>query len=129
MIEPDDRRYCVIEVNDDYKENHDFFGQLHDSFAVDGFYENLITFFVNQNIDNWNPEKTLPFTKAKKNIIDTCVGLNYPDIVSFTNADKNALKNSVERQKLYDKYKEWAIQNAEEVQNQRDFVKCFFRKM
>ena len=34
MIEPDDRRYCVIEVNDDYKENHDFFGQLHGSFAV-----------------------------------------------------------------------------------------------
>lgn len=120
-IEPDDRRYCVLQVNGKYKENYTYFGQLFDSFAADGFYENLLTFFLNQDIDNWNPEKTLPFTEAKKTIIDACAGSKYPDIVSFANDNKDELKRGVEKQELYEQYTKWAIQNEKEVRSRHEF--------
>lgn len=54
-IEADDRRFLVLDVNSDKVGKSDYFEDLMNKFEVPGFYNHLITYFLLQNINNWNP--------------------------------------------------------------------------
>ena len=75
-IEQGDRRYVVIEVSDKYKGDHDYFDKLCGSFDKE-FYDNLITFFMKRDLNNFNLRK-LPHTDEKEELIEmnkTCYQL------------------------------------------------------
>ena len=109
-IDPDDRRYCVLEVSPEHANDKEYFDQLCSSIEAPGFHENLMSFFLNINIDNWNPSE-IPYTEAKERIISECNdGFNKP-------------KPGIGRQEFYEQYKKWAIEHDKEVVNQHAFKK------
>ena len=118
-IEPGDRRYCVLEVSPRFKDDHEYFIHLFDTFDEPDFYENLLTFFLKINIKNWRPDATLPLTPAKARIIEECQN-NTKVRRALT---KDDLKKGVGRQELFECYKFWAQSKNKEVQNQREFAK------
>ena len=119
-IEPDDRRYCVLEVSPKFLDDYEYFYVLSESLRAPGFYENLMTFFLRLDIKNWRPETTLPYTEAKKRIIRECCGVSDKKIRQLTRDD---LKKGVGRQELYEYYRDWSIEHNKKIHDQREFVK------
>ena len=68
IIPPNDRRFVVCVCDSKYT-NSFFLERLHD--MDDEFYENLLTFFMQRDLSEYNPRK-IPVTKAKKNLIAAC---------------------------------------------------------
>ena len=54
-LDPDDRRYLVLEPGPEYKENHEFFGQVRKDMFEDGGVANLFDFLLNYDISEWRP--------------------------------------------------------------------------
>lgn len=67
-VENGDRRYIVLSCNGKYKGNHAFWTQMFSSFT-DEFYENLITYFMKQELAEFNP-RNIPMTEAKQDLIE-----------------------------------------------------------
>ena len=72
-IEIDDRRFLVLEVNGEKKDNIEYFKALYGSYAAKGFYENLLTFFLQIKVDTMLDIK-IPHTEAKEEIQLECSG-------------------------------------------------------
>ena len=68
-IETGDRRYVVSFVNGKYKDDLNYFNHLNDVANKEGFYDNLLTFFIKRDISNFKPQR-IPMTEAKQDIID-----------------------------------------------------------
>ena len=102
-IDLDDRRFCVIEVSPDYKDDKEYFVSLLQSIEVPGFYENLITFFLSIDIADWNPAE-IPYTEAKERIINEC-----------NNRKKTEPKNKIGRRELYEQCVEWSKANNRSI--------------
>ena len=110
-IDLDDRRFCVLEVSPDYKDDKEYFDQFLDSIKVPGFYENLITFFLSIDIEDWNPAE-IPYTEAKERIINEC-----------NNREKTEPKPKIGRQELYEECVKWSIANNRAIPDQILFGK------
>ena len=67
-IESGDRRYVVLACNGKYKNNHDYWNNMYNSFTPE-FYSHLLTFFINRDISNFNP-RIIPMTEAKQDLIE-----------------------------------------------------------
>jgi len=65
-IEATDRRYMVTKTSDDKRGDFEYFDKLCDSFTSE-FYENLFTFFMMLDINNYNLRK-IPTTESKEDI-------------------------------------------------------------
>ena len=116
-IDPDDRRYCVLEVSPEHANDKEYFDQLCSSIEAPGFYENLMKFFLNINIDNWNPSE-IPYTEAKERIIREC---NDGFDMKEEQENNDNSKPRIGRQEFYEQYKKWAIEHDKEVVNQHSF--------
>ncbi|KAA6385123.1 MAG: hypothetical protein EZS28_019349 [Streblomastix strix] len=74
QLDTDDRRHLICacktvhQVTEDHKEDVDYFNQLSQSYTQE-FYENLMTFFMNRDISQFNPT-IIPMTDAKKQLIN-----------------------------------------------------------
>jgi hypothetical protein len=62
-IEQDDRRYVVMKVSSEYKNEKEYFTQLLNLPA--NFYQNLFSFFMTRDISTFDPRK-IPQTQAKE---------------------------------------------------------------
>lgn len=85
-IEVGDRRYVVLQCNGKYKGNNEYFKQMYESFNKE-FYDNLLTFFVNYNITEFNI-RNIPMTEAKQDLIeasrspiDVWINEHYNDLI------------------------------------------------
>ena len=67
-VENGDRRYVVLSCNGKYKGNHAFWTKMFSSFTNE-FYENLITYFMKQELSDFNP-RNIPMTEAKQDLIE-----------------------------------------------------------
>ncbi|KAA6356010.1 MAG: hypothetical protein EZS28_048463 [Streblomastix strix] len=73
QLDTDDRRHLtrvcktVHQVTEEHKEDVGYFTQLSQSYTQE-FYENLLTFFLERDISQFNPT-LIPMTEAKKQLI------------------------------------------------------------
>ncbi|KAA6388661.1 MAG: hypothetical protein EZS28_015813 [Streblomastix strix] len=73
QLDTDDRRHLVRvcktvhQVTEEHKEDVEYFTQLSQSYTQE-FYENLMTFFLERDISQFNPT-LIPMTEAKKQLI------------------------------------------------------------
>lgn len=68
-IEDGDRRYVVLDVSDEVKDNVDYFNNLFAS-LTDDFYKNLFNYFRTYDIKDFNPS-IIPITERKSRIINS----------------------------------------------------------
>ncbi|KAA6389154.1 MAG: hypothetical protein EZS28_015319 [Streblomastix strix] len=74
QLDTDDRRHLVSacktvhQVTEEHKEDVDYFNELSQSYTQE-FYENLMTFFLERDISQFNPT-LIPMTEAKKQLIN-----------------------------------------------------------
>lgn len=68
IISPNDRRFLVLNVNGKYAKSS-FLKDFHHK--TEDFYNNLLTFFINRDIKDYDPDD-IPMTQAKKDIIEAC---------------------------------------------------------
>ncbi|KAA6366885.1 MAG: hypothetical protein EZS28_037588, partial [Streblomastix strix] len=74
QLDIDDRRHLVCacktvhQVTEEHKEDIEYFTQLSQSYTQE-FYENLMTFFLERDISQFNPT-LIPMTEAKKQLIN-----------------------------------------------------------
>jgi putative DNA primase/helicase len=68
-IESGDRRYLVLYVNGKHKGDFEYFEALKKEQKADGFYENLLKYFVDYDINDFN-SYVLPKTEAKQDMIN-----------------------------------------------------------
>ncbi|KAA6395322.1 MAG: hypothetical protein EZS28_009155 [Streblomastix strix] len=74
QLDTDDRRHLVCacktvhQVSEEHKEDVEYFTQLSLSYTQE-FYENLMTFFLERDISQFNPT-LIPMTEAKKQLIN-----------------------------------------------------------
>ena len=68
-VDEDDRRYFMVETSDKYKGDTKYFDRLVKSFDVEGFHDNLLTFFMKRDISTFDPRK-IPMTKAKRDVLN-----------------------------------------------------------
>ncbi|KAA6366706.1 MAG: hypothetical protein EZS28_037766 [Streblomastix strix] len=74
QLDTDDRRHLVCpcktvhQVTEEHKEDIEYFTQLSQSYTQE-FYENLMTFFLERDISQFNPT-LIPMTEAKKQLIN-----------------------------------------------------------
>jgi phage/plasmid-associated DNA primase len=72
-IESSDRRYVVFKTSNSYKNNFKYLNNLNNVFNINTgtFYNNLLSFFKNYDISNYNP-RIISITKMKIQMIDAC---------------------------------------------------------
>ncbi|KAA6360790.1 MAG: hypothetical protein EZS28_043683, partial [Streblomastix strix] len=74
QLDTDDRRHLVCacktvhQVSEEHKEDVEYFNELSQSYTQE-FYENLMTFFLERDISQFNPT-LIPMTEAKKQLIN-----------------------------------------------------------
>ena len=68
-LESGDRRHVVNRCSEDHVGDEKYFNSLFASFKADGFYENLFTFFINRDIESWNPRQ-IPVTQLRTDLIE-----------------------------------------------------------
>ena len=68
-IDDEDRRYVMNEVDGKYAKNFEYFKQLFKSINAEGFYENLLTFFLTRDISEFEPTQ-LPETETRNEVIE-----------------------------------------------------------
>ena len=67
-IESGDRRYVVLACNGKYKNNHEYWNNIYNNLNEE-FYNNLLTYFIKRDINNFNP-RIIPMTEAKQDLIE-----------------------------------------------------------
>ena len=67
-VEVGDRRYVVLQCNGLHKGDDEYFKQMYKSFNKE-FYDNLLTYFIKYDINDFNPRR-IPMTEAKQDLID-----------------------------------------------------------
>ena len=70
IIDDTDRRYCVMDVSNKFKRNFKFFSKLCKN-RTSTFYDNLITYFSNIDLSDFNP-RNFPITEERKRLIGLC---------------------------------------------------------
>ena len=83
-IESGDRRYVVLSCNGKYKNNHTYWSEFYKC-ITDEFYSHLLTYFMNRDINEFNP-RDIPMTEAKEDLIEASRSLI--DIFICDNYDK-----------------------------------------
>ncbi|KAA6371295.1 MAG: hypothetical protein EZS28_033179 [Streblomastix strix] len=68
-LDQSDRRYLVCQCNSKYRKNFEYFNKLFQHINQVGFYENLLTFFMNRDISKFD-KRIIPLTEAKMEIIE-----------------------------------------------------------
>ena len=103
-IEIDDRRFMVLEVNGEYKDNVKYFKALYDSYKAPGFHENLLTYFLLQKVDTMR-DIPIPFTEAKEQIQLECSGY----FAEFIDKNKKLFINGVSVHDAKQLYAKWTL--------------------
>ncbi|KAA6396707.1 MAG: hypothetical protein EZS28_007767 [Streblomastix strix] len=74
QLDTDDKRHLVcacktvLQVSEEYKEDVKYFNELSQSYTQE-FYENLLTFFLQRDISQFNPT-LIPMTEARKQLMN-----------------------------------------------------------
>ena len=89
-VDSDDRRYIYMRVSDRQKGNFSYFGNIKCIAEERAFYDNLLTFFMNRKINNFEP-RDFPMTVLKQNIIASTRKPNDEWIIDNYDALKNGM--------------------------------------
>lgn len=114
-IDEGDRRYFVVEISQEKRNDQEYFGQLFDSFT-DEFYENLLTYFMQNDISRWIPSN-IPMTRAKQMIIEYCK----PRYKVFIQMNIEKFIKGFINSEAYNQYKKWCTNNNYDVGRKDDF--------
>ena len=105
-IESNDRRYLVVKTSNKHRQDTDYFDKLCKSFNK-SFYDNLLTYFVKNDISQFNP-RIIPLTDAKKLIQEQ----SRPSYELFIQDYNEQFVEGIERSVAYNYYKTWADDNG-----------------
>lgn len=81
IIDDTDRRYCIMDVSNKFKRNFDFFRKLCKN-RTSTFYDNLITYFSNIDLSDFNP-RNFPETEARRRLIGLCRPIEEKFIIEY----------------------------------------------
>lgn len=101
-IEQDDRRYLVLKVSDEVRNDNHYFEQFQLENLEDIFFDNLLTYLINLDISNWdmfNP----PMTEMKQFNIKYMI--NPYEI--FVQQHKQSFKDGFEKDEAFHIYGLW----------------------
>lgn len=114
-IEEGDRRFFVSEVSGEVSGNLQYFKALYASFT-DEFYENLLAFFMNRDVSQWEPSN-IPMSRAKLAIIE----YSQPTTKLFIKAFIEQFTKGMVRANTYPQYKVWCKENYHEPEKPENF--------
>jgi hypothetical protein len=121
-LDPDDRRFLVLNVSEAKKEDQKYFGEL-DSELKNGGYAALLYDLLNEDLTNFNP-RILPRCLASFGIkirsADSIERYLYDVLceghfsIGFTPADARFIwKEPIPKDKAYKDYAEWCVKSGE----------------
>ena len=108
-IERDDRRFVVMEVNPKYKDDKAHFAPMY-KMRNRAFYEQLLTYFMKRDINEFIPQQNIPITKQKKEIQKE----SEPASVKFIRENVEMFKRKCGCicSEAYQRYKEYCMTNG-----------------
>ena len=115
-IEQGDRRYFVLEVSSDKMKDFNYFHQLKQLYEIPAFYENLLTFFMKNDISSWD-RRRIPMTERKKEIIEFTKSQETVFIQAFI----QDFMVGVKRDEAFKRYQKWCKINGYRSGTQKDF--------
>lgn len=106
LIEEDDRRFVVCGVSSARVNDENYFNTFRSSLN-DVFYTNLLTYFLRNNITNWNRFQ-IPMTNAKKII------MNYSrsPVSIFIQENHSKFQSGYQSSVAYKEYRKWCSSNG-----------------
>lgn len=131
-IDPDDRRFCVLQVSDQHKEDHAYFEQIQQELD-NGGYEAILHELLNEDISMFNPRK-LPVTSQSFDIklrsADSPLRYLYEAlsrggfcIAGCKDNEEPMWQDTIPKQSMYDDYCGWCNDNKERPIPQTQFTK------
>lgn len=114
-ISEGDRRYFVLEVSSQMKDNFEYFKKLNESFTPE-FYANLMKFLMTIDISGWD-KRIIPMTTAKKQIIE----FSKSPYAVFIQSQIQTFKVGFPRKDAFDIYKSWCKENEYKIGTHQKF--------
>ncbi|MCL5875359.1 MAG: DUF5906 domain-containing protein [Candidatus Dependentiae bacterium] len=135
-LDPDDRRFLVLNVSDKRKEDKAYFGAIHHEME-NGGYEALLYDLLNEDISNYDP-RTLPSNSNSFDIKMRSVGSAHRYLYEALSAGGFSIgkdesthnqvwHNPVSKKKLYEDYAKWCDDNHETTETNHVFSKYLKR--
>ena len=131
-LDPDDRRFLVIRVSEEHKEDHEYFKAIQEQLS-NGGYEALLYDLLHEDLTNFNPRKMPSSTDSfsiKMRSVESAHRYIYAalseggfSIGKSSDTDNQIWQGVIPKDSVYADYMEWCKNNGEETVSNQLFGK------